>query len=155
MSNRTSVRATQRGTTLVELLVALAVFGMIVLGMLPVMHRASMSDRGARNTTNSSFVATRIMEVLKLYRQIQLDDGAIPAEFGDFIPDTPDPYRVDGTGIWETLGFEPDDFEMTYTLTNDPTTTRLLALVTVRTRDPLGNLGGGGQKWVEFASAIE
>ena len=144
----------QRGLSLVEMLVATALLGGIILGILPLMHTSARLDRGSRNTTESSYVASEIMEILKMYRKFQLDGAVIPAELGQFTPDTPDPYEVDGTGVWGTLGVDPTRFEMTYTLTNDPLSGGLVATVSVRSQDPMAS-GSGGDKWVEYVSAIE
>ncbi len=144
---------TERGMSLLEFLVALMLLSVVLLAILPVMDRAVLSDRGAHNTTGGSFAALQIMEMLKLYRDIQLEGTAIPPEFGGFAPDTPDPYQVDDTGVWATLGIDPSLFDMSYTLTNDATSGKLTARVSVTSRESLA--GAGGSKWVEFTSTIE
>ena len=123
------------------------------VGILPIMYRASVLDRGSQNTTGAAYLGTQIMEVLKLYRQIQLDGGTIPAALADFTPQE-DPYEIDGTGFWQLLGTDGDRWDMSYTLTNDPATNRLIARVTVRSEGPLGD-ASGGDKWIEFLSIIE
>ena len=148
------LRTDQTGTTLIELLVALLVFSGIILGILPVMHQASRSDLGSQSTTRSSYVASQIMETLKIYRTIQNSGGAIPEELATFAV-TPEPYQIDGSGVWTTLGVDPDRFAMSYVLSADPTSGRLIARVSVTSIDALVNQGGGGNRWVEFSSSLE
>ena len=141
----------QQGTSVVEILVALLVLGSIVGGILPVMHQAALTDVRSEDTTTSAYVASQIMEMLKIYRQISSEGGAVPVELADFAVQE-EPYEVDGEGIWAPLGIDPARFEMVYTLSTDVDSGRLLARVGVTNR----NIRlGAGNRWVEFMSGIE
>jgi len=150
----TELLSGQTGTTLFELLVALLVFSGIVLGILPVMHQASRSDLGSQSMTQSSYVASQIMETLKIYRTIQNTGGVIPDELAAFAVAV-DPYEIDGNGVWTTLGVDAERFAMSYVLSAEPTSGRLIARVSVTTVGAQVNQGGGGNRWVEFSSSLE
>ena len=142
---------------MVGLLVSLVVLSMIFLGILPVLDLAVTSDRSAENTSSASSVGTQVLETLKLYRAIQVAGGTVPSEFGGFAPtgEEDDPYEVAEVGVWQSLGVDPDRFDITYTLVNDAVSGRLQARVSVTTTDTLAGNRGGGDKWVEFTSLID
>lgn len=150
---QTSPRHSESGTSLVELMVALVVFGGIVIGILPLMHQSNVADLGSTSVTRGSQVAMDIMEILKLYRAIANAGGAVPDELAGFAISA-DPYEVTGEGIWTVLALDVERFEMDYTLSTDADTGRLLARVGVTSRDTIAGQGGGN-RWVEFVSAIE
>ena len=143
----------QRGTTLIELMIALLVFAILVIGILPILTQATGTDLGAQSVTRSGLVAGEIMELLKMYRAMQNAGNAVPDDLGGFAI-TGDPVVIDGTGTWEVLQLAPDRYEMTYTLSADAFTGKLLATVGVTSSDTVAG-SGGGNRWVEIASAIE
>jgi len=143
----------ESGTSLIELMIALLIFSGMVIGILPIMHQASLSDRGAHSTTHSSYVAGQIMETLKMYRAMQIAEIDIPDDLGGFAV-TDDPYEIDGSGTWTLLGVDPERFDMSYSLQTDVTSGRLLARVSVTGKDLLASQGGGN-RWIEFVSAID
>ena len=148
----------ERGTSLIEMLVAMVLFGVVITGILPLMMQASQQDRGSRNNTIASSLATEIMETLRYYRSLAILGTVTPPDviFAVNDPTDDDDYHtIDGTGTWAALGVDPDFVDMSYRLTNDPLSGALNAQVRVRVRDGGAvNIGRGGEKWVEFTSAL-
>ena len=145
-STRSPRRGRERGSSLLEILVALGVFAVIVFSLLPLLDQAVVSDYSSQNTTEASYAATRIMETLKVFRSIQLSGGAIPEEFNSFEVGE---YSIDDEGVWTELHFDPELFEMDYELEIEPVTAILLARVSVTSKSPYN------EQTVEFTSAVE
>ena len=102
-------RPGEAGLTLVELLIALALLGFVMLGVAPLFIASVKSNYSANEYTSIHVLARDRLEQLM---NLPFDDGALsPGVHGNDLPATlPDPK----TGISPTSGGVPNPFRVTY-----------------------------------------
>ncbi len=170
----------EHGASLVEVLVALLILMVIMVGVLALFSSALVSDRAAQARTELSFKAEQVVETLRMANAIA-KQGSVPAnlmasvtgqtfpissvtsQFVD-LPEGPNdsywgfwgqpgPNNPNGMGIMRADG----RYSIGYQITDGDTTGNpgmWVITVTARSRGVKGYLHGGGFKVVRYVSCI-
>lgn len=108
----------RRGTSFIEVLVAMAVLAVLMVGILQLFSLALITDSGSAARTDQTLRAQQVAENLRYLHYVRSEGGAMPANTG--LPATPSngltvqlPYNSSGTGwaYWGPAGANVFDQE--------------------------------------------
>ncbi len=180
MLQRLEQPGNERGASLVEVLVALLILMVIMVGVLALFSSALVSDRAAEARTELSFKAEQVVETLRMANAIA-KRGSVPAslvpsvtgqvfpisgvtsQFVD-LPESPNdaywgfwgapgPNNPNGMGVMSATG----RYSIGYQITDGDVSGNpgmWIVTVTARSRGVKGYLRGGGFKVVRYVSCI-
>src|SRR6516164_2159181 len=108
--NSTNRRRSERGLTLVELITAVALFGFVLLGIVPLFLGSMKSNYSGNEYTSVNMLARDRLEQLmnRTFLDPLLNPGVYPSDQSLFLPDPTDPTK---------LSTVPNPFTVTYQVT--------------------------------------
>jgi type II secretory pathway pseudopilin PulG len=86
------MRRTQRGAGLIEALIALAILGILSLGVLPMFSLSLMTDKGSAARTDLIYKCQQVVETIRYVQYLRnggVTGGSAPTNADTGIPDSP------------------------------------------------------------------
>ena len=151
MMNTTSPNRRKRGTSLVEVLVAMAILAMLMVGVLQLYSLALLTDSGSAARTDMTMKAQQVAENLRYLHFLRKQGGTLPADTG--IPGSPSnglkvdlPWQASDTGwgYWGPAGAnvleeEKPAYRISYTYSTSTTPTYWFLTVAVTAENAPAN----------------
>ena len=168
-------RRDQRGAMLIEVLVALLILLLIMVGVMQLFAAALVSDRGSDARTELSFKAQQVVEVLRMANAVARTSSTVPSalsqaktgisfpisaakQYTELPRSSSDSYwgfwGPDGTGVVDDEGAR---YVIGYEITNGDTSGAAgnwVITVTAQPRSASSYLDVKGQKVVRYVAAI-